>query len=98
MNSKLKGLREITGYSQKEIAEYLSISQPLYSQVENGNRPLRFTYIEALAYLYELTVEEMLNEDIETLKDKVWKTTEYKQISHKDIMGTVMTLTLNKEQ
>lgn len=97
MNSKLKGLREITGYSQKEIAEYLSISQPLYSQVENGNRPLRFAYIEALAYLYELTVEEMLNEDIETLKDKVWKTTEYKQINHKSIMGTVMTLTLNKE-
>ena len=97
MHRKLKELRKHSGYTQKEISEYLAISSSLYSQVENGNRPLRFGYIEALAQLYGITLMEMLHEDEETLKPKLWTTSnyEYEWITHNDKMGNKMALVLN---
>ncbi|UOF90767.1 helix-turn-helix domain-containing protein [Fodinisporobacter ferrooxydans] len=35
---KLKKLRKRNGYSQKEIADILGISQPGYQKIENGQR------------------------------------------------------------
>lgn len=69
---KLKRLRNTSGYTQKCIADFLGISQPLYSQYEKGNRNIRLEYLEKLCNLYCFTLEDFLESDVEFL-DNVLK-------------------------
>lgn len=62
----------MNGYTQEEISNYLEISQPLYSQVENGNRPLREKYLEPLSLLYGFTLQELLGDTLKMLEDKTF--------------------------
>lgn len=72
MNRKIKRLRELNGYTQQQIADYLEISQPLYSQVEKCKRPLKDEYIEPLALLYGFTLHEIITEPLTVLEDKAF--------------------------
>ena len=69
INNKLKRLRSISGYSQKQIADFLQISQPLYSQIEKGNRKIKTEKLERLCNLYCLTLQDFLNNDEEKLAE-----------------------------
>lgn len=51
--TRLRWLREYYGYSQKQISEFLEISQPYYSMIEKGTRPIKSVEkMEKLANLY----------------------------------------------
>lgn len=69
---KLKDLRESRNLKQKEIAEYLGISQQNYSRYENGNRDLPIRYLEPLSKLYHVSTDYILGlsvskNDIQTM-------------------------------
>lgn len=70
---KIKALREKYGWSQQTIADFLEISQPMYSQYEHGNRNIKDEHIEKLCNLYCLTQEEFLKSDIQTILTKKWR-------------------------
>ena len=58
----LQHLRTNQGYTQIQIANYLGISQPLYSQLEKGNRTIQPTHAEKLSILYNTNKEFLLGE------------------------------------
>lgn len=41
MYEKLKTYRSMAGYTQKEMAERLGISESYYNKMENGNSPMK---------------------------------------------------------
>jgi transcriptional regulator with XRE-family HTH domain len=69
--TKLRRIREIYGYSQDYVAERMNISQPAYWQKENGKRMPSDERFEQIAELYNLTVEDLKYEELNTVLIKV---------------------------
>lgn len=75
LGNRLKEERDYRGYSQKEIAEYLGISRPTVSLIENGERKVDSLELQKLAELYNTSVDNLLgdhqnkkaNEEVELL-------------------------------
>jgi len=63
MCRRLKHLRDQAGYTQKSVADYLSVSQAAYSRLEKGEIEISLTKLLALSELYRLSVSRMM-EDI----------------------------------
>jgi transcriptional regulator with XRE-family HTH domain len=55
-NFILKEYRMKLGLKQEYVAQYLSVSQPVYSRIECGMRQLRAYELEKLAELYKTGV------------------------------------------
>ncbi|MDZ7899526.1 MAG: helix-turn-helix transcriptional regulator [Arcicella sp.] len=71
MAAKLRRIREIHGYSQDYVAEYLGISQPAYWQKENGRRMPSEERLEQIAELYNLTVTDLKEGELNAVLIKV---------------------------
>ena len=56
----LKKLRERDGYSQKEMAKILKVSQSAYSQYENGNSQPTIETMIKMANLFEIPMDMLL--------------------------------------
>jgi transcriptional regulator with XRE-family HTH domain len=63
MCRRLKHLRDTAGYTQKSVADYLSISQAAYSRLEKGEIEIGLTKLFALSELYRVSVSKLM-EDI----------------------------------
>lgn len=60
--NRLKYYRQKNNYSQKEIAKYLLITQPSYSNIETGKVRLNFDYANLLASLYKIPVSDLIDD------------------------------------
>ncbi len=56
----IRDLREDHDYKQKQIAEYLNVSQQTYSNYENGRREIPVWVVSALAKLYKVSTDYLL--------------------------------------
>ena len=54
---RLKDLREDNDITQKQVAEYLLITQQQYSLYEKGYRDIQSDYLISLADLYKTSVD-----------------------------------------
>ena len=68
---KLKSIREYNGHSQTEIAQMLDISQPLYSQIENGNRNIKIDKLLRFCDIYDVSLHEIKNHDSERIVEDI---------------------------
>ncbi len=63
LTNKLRTLREVNGYKQDYVGNYLGLTQTGYSRIENGEVDLSVKYLQKLAELYKLTPEQLLGWD-----------------------------------
>ena len=61
MIKKLKDLREDNDLTQKQISEYLHISQVAYSYYEIGKRSIPIDLLIKLADYYNVSIDYLLN-------------------------------------
>lgn len=61
--NNLKYYRKLNNYKQKDIAEYLKITQPNYSNIENNKVKINFEYAEMLSKLYKVNISNLINSD-----------------------------------
>lgn len=71
--TKLRRIREIFGYSQDYVANQMGISQPAYWQKESGKRMPSEERFGQIAELYNLTVQDIKSEELNTVLIKVHK-------------------------
>lgn len=57
---KLRDLREENGYTQIQVAQYLSIKQNTYSQYENEKRQLPIDVLIKLSRFYKVSTDYIL--------------------------------------
>ena len=57
---KLLEQRTLYGYTQRQVAEYLGISQPSYIRYENGSSEPTLENLIKLAELYKVSVDYLL--------------------------------------
>lgn len=55
--------RKSKGYSQKEVASLLGLSQPRYSGYENGRSEIPAEFLVRLSYLYGTSVDTLVQRD-----------------------------------
>lgn len=69
MRKNLKEARRKAGMTQKQVAEYLNISERYYQQIEAGHRTGDFTIWDALEDLFNIH-QRKLREFSENHRDK----------------------------
>ncbi|MBQ6813707.1 MAG: helix-turn-helix transcriptional regulator [Methanobrevibacter sp.] len=57
---RLKKLRGLNGYTQKEVADYLEIDQSYLSKIEKGERNLNELSFEKICLLYDCSPDYLL--------------------------------------
>tara|TARA_B110000093_G_C12654356_1_gene279562 strand:+ start:32 stop:322 length:291 start_codon:yes stop_codon:yes gene_type:complete len=60
---RIKGLRELRGFSQEEIADRLHISRSAYERIENGKSQSWATHLGSLVEVFEVTPEYFVKEE-----------------------------------
>ena len=60
MNQRIKQLRKQYKFRQREVADYLNISQSQYAKIEMGERNLKLTKLIKLCDLYHCSEEYLL--------------------------------------
>ncbi|MEG0411119.1 MAG: helix-turn-helix transcriptional regulator [Erysipelotrichaceae bacterium] len=58
--NRIRGLREDNDMSQKQVAEYLNISQRAYSHYEVGSRAISVDLLMKLADLYKVSLDYLV--------------------------------------
>lgn len=63
LNLKLKNLRQLNKYSQKDVAQKLGISPSIVSGYETGERTPSTEILLSLSYLYKCSTDYLLGKD-----------------------------------
>ncbi|WP_051220395.1 helix-turn-helix domain-containing protein [Prevotella sp. AGR2160] len=66
--NNIKLLRNHYNYTQKQVSNYLGISQPAYSKYEDGKVDVPMDKIEKLATLYNVEEYDLLTDETGSLK------------------------------
>ena len=61
--NKLKELRKKHHRKQSDVAKYLRITQPNYSNFENGKIKLNFEYAKLLSKLYKVPLSYLIGDE-----------------------------------
>ena len=59
LGENIRALREIAGFTQSNLAQFLNVDQSLISEVEKGEGSLSADMLEKLAVLFGVTVEQI---------------------------------------
>ena len=62
--NNIKYLRKKKGYTQETFAQALGINRPSVGAYEEGRADPRLTTLSKMAELFEVTVDELINEDL----------------------------------
>ena len=62
---KVKGLREMAGLSQAQVAQFLDIDQSTISKCEKGERQFQVDQLEQLGNLFGCALDDLVNDEIE---------------------------------
>jgi transcriptional regulator with XRE-family HTH domain len=71
LGAKLKELRDMNGYVQRQIAAELEVDTAYISKVENDEKPLSKTHLKKLSKIYKISERELLT---------IWLTDKIKEL------------------
>ena len=63
VGANIKRMRKRGGFTQESIARYLGIDQTLVSKIENGQRSIGVSALEALCDLFFCTLDDLTDAD-----------------------------------
>lgn len=66
IGKNIKVLREQSGFTQSNIANFLEVDQSLISKIENNERIITSDMLEKLSALFGVTVDSLLGESVPT--------------------------------
>ena len=63
IGSNAKKARELSGFSQANVADFLKVDQSLISKFEKGDRSMQSDMLERLANLYGVRIADFMREE-----------------------------------
>ena len=73
LRDKMRQLRNIGRYSQKDLAQAMGIEQPTYFRVENGKIKFGLKHLAGCSSLFEVSLADLLNLSTEELAPHIKK-------------------------
>ena len=64
-------LRENSGYTQKQVAEFLGINRSAYANYETGERTIPLTVLEGVAKLFGVDMAVLFDTDIANIRSSL---------------------------
>ncbi len=97
---RIKQLRIQSGYTQEQIAEFMGGSRSYYCSMETGSRELNEKYLETLAQIYDVKVDEIciyVESEYEKLEKTMnildsYRPTNYYMVRHGNIAEDIIDL------
>jgi len=68
IGNNIKFLRQNQGLTQDQVASAISISRESLSYFESGSRPVPVKYLDLFADLFNIDIEQLLDENPEEMK------------------------------
>lgn len=62
IGNNLKKLREVAGYKQQEVSDYIGIERGAYANYESGNREMPYDLLLKICELYGVDLTAVLDE------------------------------------
>jgi len=90
LGAKLKELRELNGYVQRQIAAELEVDTAYISKVENDEKPLSKSHLKKIAKLFKVAEKELV---VIWLADKILNTIHDDENKEKALQLALNTLT-----
>jgi transcriptional regulator with XRE-family HTH domain len=90
LGAKLKELREMNGYVQRQIAAELEVDTAYISKVENDEKPLSKSHLKKIAKLYKVAEKEL---EVIWLADKILNTIHDEENKQQALQLALNTLT-----
>lgn len=66
IGENIKALREQSGFTQSNLAQYLKVDQSLISKIEKNERPITSDMLDKLSALFGVTTDSFNGESIPT--------------------------------
>lgn len=88
----IRDLREDHDLKQKEIADYLGVSQQTYSNYENGNREIPIWVVQQLSKYYKVSTDYLLGAETGYLGNTNLKSTYFGNITMHDVVYDIQQL------
>lgn len=66
IGGNIKALREQSGFTQSNLAQYLKVDQSLISKIEKNERPITSDMLDKLSALFGVTTDSFNGESIPT--------------------------------
>lgn len=85
LNSKIRELREISNWSQEDMAEKLDISTSSYARIERGESKLDWDKLQKIAAIFQLDVIQLIEAESHGLI--VQQTIGIRNVDTKNICG-----------
>lgn len=71
ISNNLKFLRENSGYTQKQVAEFLGLNRSAYANYESGERTAPLTVLEGVANLFGIDMSVLFDSDQSNLQSSL---------------------------
>jgi len=71
LRQKMRELRDLGGYSQKDMADAMEITQPSYFKIQNGDIELAIRHILGCAELFCVSPTEFISLSTEDLAARI---------------------------
>lgn len=86
LREMIRDLREDHDLKQKDIADYLGVSQQTYSNYENGNREIPIWVVQQLSKYYKVSTDYLLGAETGYLGNTNLKSTHLGNITMHDMV------------
>ena len=73
LRQKMRELRDLGGYSQKDMADAMEITQPSFFKVQNGHIELSISHISGCSELFCVTPTESISLSTDELASRIKK-------------------------
>ncbi|MBP3475955.1 MAG: helix-turn-helix transcriptional regulator [Lachnospiraceae bacterium] len=98
LREMIRDLREDHDLKQKEIADYLGVSQQTYSNYENGNREIPIWVVQQLSAYYKVSTDYLLGAGTGYPGNTNLKSTYLGNVTMHDIMYDIQQLNATEKQ
>lgn len=71
VGKKIQALRKQKGLSQEQVADYIKVSQPVYTRIENGIGTSWAIYINNICSFFDITPEELVENKTKVIQENI---------------------------
>lgn len=71
VGKKIQALRKQKRLSQEQVADYIKVSQPVYTRIENGIGTSWAIYINNICNFFDITPEELVENKTKVIQENI---------------------------
>lgn len=71
VGKKIQALRKQKRLSQEQVADYIKVSQPVYTRIENGIGTSWAIYINNICSFFDITPEELVENKTKVIQENI---------------------------